>query len=88
MELPFFITRYRLWGWTMFLVAGIATGVITLVLTSASLNLASMGLGLVIGVCVVQILSFTVCSLLSLAISRALIRAGVGGGPRRDTADV
>lgn len=87
MELPFLVTRYRLWGWKMFTVAGLITGLISCAMSIASLNLFSMETSLVIGICIVQTLSFLACSLLSLAIARGLARTGIAGGRRRIASD-
>lgn len=83
MELPFLVTRYRLWGWKMFTVAGLITGLISCGMSIVSLNLLSMKAGVVVGICIVQVISFVVCSLLSLAIARGLARTGIAGGRRR-----
>lgn len=87
MEVPFTITRYRLWGWKMFAVSGLITGLIACGMSVASLDMLSMETGLVVGICIVQTASFVACSLLSLAIARGLARAGIAGGRRRVTAD-
>lgn len=83
MEASFFITRYRYFGWKSFAVVGILTGLLSSVMSIYSLNLLSMDLGLVIAICVVQVLSFIGCSLLSLALAKALQRAGIAGVRRR-----
>ncbi|MGA9918774.1 MAG: ECF transporter S component, partial [Paraburkholderia sp.] len=83
MEIPFFVTRYRWFGWTMFTVVGVIAGVISCVASIYTYNLPSMNAGLVTLICVAQISSFVVGSLLSLVISRALARAGIAGGHRR-----
>jgi len=83
MELPFALTRYRYFGWRMFLFAGLVTGVLSCAMSWAMLDLSSMGIGLAIAVCAMQLVSFAVCSLLSLLIAGALGRAGIGGR-RRD----
>ncbi|MGB4777932.1 ECF transporter S component [Microbacterium sp.] len=86
MELPFLVTRYRLWGWKTFTVAGIVTGAIACAMSIGSLNLLSMETGLVVGICVIQVVSFVICSLLSLAIARGLSRTGIAGGRRERVA--
>lgn len=83
MELPFLVTRYRLWGWRMFTVAGLVTGLISCAMSTASLNLLSMETNLMIGICVIQTLSFVLCSVLSLAIAKGLARTGIAGGRRK-----
>ena len=83
MELPFLVTRYRLWGWKMFTVAGLISGVISCAMSTVSLNLFSMEPALVIGICAIQVASFVACSLLSLAIAHGLARTGIAGGARR-----
>ncbi|SJM58144.1 ECF transporter S component [Gulosibacter sp. 10] len=85
MEAPFFVTRYRLWGWRTFTVAGMVSGVISLLGSTSSLNLLSMDTGVVIGIIGIQILSFVACSLLSLTIAKGLARTGIAGGRRPRT---
>lgn len=87
MELPFLVTRYRLWGWKMFTAAGLITGLLSCGMSIASLNLLSMETSLVIGICIVQTLSFIAFSLLSLAIAKGLARTGIAGGRRRAQAN-
>lgn len=87
MELPFLITRYRLWGWKMFTIAGLATGLVSSVMTMGSLNLWTAEQGLIVGIFIVQTISFVACSLGSLAIARGLARAGIAGGRRQVSAD-
>lgn len=83
MELPFLVTRYRLWGWKMFTFVGLATGVASCALSIISLDLLSLDIATIVGICVIQILSFTAFALLSLAIARGLARIGITGGRRR-----
>lgn len=82
MELPFFMTRYRWFGWKMFAVAGVIPGLVSCVISIYTYNLPSMDPGLAILICVVQIASFIVGSLLSIVVARALARAGIAGGHR------
>ncbi|MFV0434985.1 MAG: ECF transporter S component [Leucobacter sp.] len=85
MELPFLVTWYRWWGWKMFLIAGVVTGVIGAWMTFTQLNLASVDPGLATAMFIVAAVSFTVCSLLSWLIARGLERSGIAGGRRRST---
>lgn len=82
MESPFFMTRYRWFGWKMFVAAGIIPGLISCAISIHSYNLQSMDASLAILICTVQIASFVVGSLLSLVVARALTRAGIAGGHR------
>ncbi|WP_051208612.1 ECF transporter S component [Propionicicella superfundia] len=82
MELPFAVARYRHFGWRMFLIAGVVTGVISSGMSWAMLDLGSMKAEVAVATCVVQVASFVVCSMLSLLIARSLGRAGIGGRPR------
>ncbi len=86
MELPFLITRYRLFGWKMFTVAGAAVGIVSCGLSTLELNFGAMTPAVVVGVLAVQIASFIVFSLLSWLIARALRRAGIGAGRREAAA--
>jgi energy-coupling factor transport system substrate-specific component len=86
MELPFAATRYRRFGRPTFLVAGVVTGALSCVMSIYSLDLLSMAPGTVAAICAVQLVSFVVCSLASLAIAARLGRAGIGGA-RRQVAD-
>jgi energy-coupling factor transport system substrate-specific component len=79
MELPFLVARYRRFGWGMFLTAGLVVGAIGSALSVVRLDLTSMSAGFAASLVAVEMASFVVCSLLSLAIARALRRAGIGG---------
>lgn len=84
MEMPFFVTRYRWFGWIMFTAAGVISGLISCAISIYTYNLPSMDGGLVALICIVQIASFVAGSLLSLVVARALVRAGIAGGLRGD----
>jgi len=82
MELPFTVVRYRFFGRTMFLVTGLVTGVVSTAMSVVQLDLTTLAPGMLVAVCVVQVLSFVGCAWLSWVVAEALGRAGVGGGRR------
>ncbi|MGB4777933.1 ECF transporter S component [Microbacterium sp.] len=86
-ELPFLLTRYRRWGWPMFVTAGIVAGVLSCASMTFALNLQGGEFCVLIGVYAAALGSFVGCSLLSLAIARALARTGITGGRTRRPAN-
>lgn len=85
-ELPFFLTRYRYFGWKMFAFAGLIPGLVSALISMHTHNLLSMNPGFAIFVSSIGMASSIIGSLLSLGIAHSLARAGISGGHRRDGA--
>lgn len=82
MELPFTLSRYRHFGRTALLVAGVATGVVSTGMSIGMLDLTTLAPAMFVAVCLTQVASFVACAWASYLVAGALRRAGVSGGRR------
>ncbi|WP_170222857.1 ECF transporter S component [Nonomuraea turkmeniaca] len=82
-EIPFMITRYRIWGTPMFLITSAFIGALSGGLLIVSLGGEQMSAATMAGAMALATVSTPVFGYLSLLGVRALARAGVGGARRQ-----
>ena len=79
MELPWIVTRYRLWSYKMFAISGAIIGVIMVAMSYMRIALDQMSPWVVAAVWATEIVSSMICFVASKAIAGALVRTGIMG---------